>query len=300
MDSGIIEQFIRERQYLKNVTPKTLIWYRTTFKHFADVLAEPFDLSRINGKIADLMQQGIKPRSIASYLTCVRAYLKWRGSDIKIQKLRLPKNIPVFFREDEIEKLMKGSRAGRSLSFQRSYALAMLIVDTGMRADEALSLRRQDIHQAQRLLTVTGKGRKQRVVPYSEAGAKALARWLKWVPASVQYVFGTASDRPQSQSNALRDHMRMLRQVGIKREEHAHCGFHILRHTFATNYLRAGGDLARLKRILGHSNIETTLIYEHLQTQDLQDVHEMYSPLGGKSTSKAKKAIAIKKKLSRK
>jgi integrase/recombinase XerD len=74
--------------------------------------------------------------------------------------------------------------------------------------------------------------------------------------------------------NARRSYYAMLRRVGLPRH-----GFHHLRHTFATHYLRAGGDIVRLSLILGHTEVSTTMRYLHLLTEDLQRPHEGLSIL---------------------
>jgi integrase/recombinase XerD len=120
-----------------------------------------------------------------------------------------------------------------------------------------------------------GKGDKQRVIPFSFALRKTLYRHIKTqsqLPSD--FVFSTRSGAPQTYRNALRQLVKMGREIGIRVIR-----FHQLRHQFATNYLRTGGSVAMLRKILGHQDISSTLIYEHLQTDDLKNVHHRHSLL---------------------
>jgi integrase/recombinase XerD len=88
------------------------------------------------------------------------------------------------------------------------------------------------------------------------------------------FVFSTSHGTRQTYRNAV----RTLKAVGGKIGAPT-IRFHLLRHTFATAYIRSGGNVALLRKILGHSSISTTMIYEHLQTEDLKSVHHQHSLL---------------------
>jgi integrase/recombinase XerD len=124
---------------------------------------------------------------------------------------------------------------------------------------------------------VEGKGRKERVVPFSFELRRTLFRWTQLMAKHEwrsRFLFPTSSGTRVHQRNALRAHYRLLARVGVPKS-----GFHRLRHTFATNYLKHGGDVVRLSRVLGHSRISTTMRYLHLQTTDLQRPHQELSML---------------------
>jgi site-specific recombinase XerD len=87
-------------------------------------------------------------------------------------------------------------------------------------------------------------------------------------------VFGARDGGRLKHRNALRQHYLLLTAAGVSK-----CGFHRLRHTFATSYLRHGGEVVRLSRILGHSELDTTMKYVHMLTGDLQQPHQQLSVL---------------------
>jgi integrase/recombinase XerD len=151
----------------------------------------------------------------------------------------------------------------------------LLILDSGLRISEALSLERSAIDWEQSTLTVMGKGRKQRAVPISQPMRRRLWVWLKSHEHAL--VFATRDGLPLSPRNV---------QHGMDRARKALCidagqrfSPHALRHSMATNYLRAGGNVVMLQRILGHADLQTTMRYVHLETGDLCAVHDRFSPL---------------------
>jgi integrase/recombinase XerD len=122
-----------------------------------------------------------------------------------------------------------------------------------------------------------GKGRKQRKVPISIELRKVLFRFAQVKErADVQsrLMFPARDGGKWEHRNARRSYYAFLRRLGLPQS-----GFHLLRHTFATQYLRSGGDVVRLSIILGHSEVSTTMKYLHLLTEDLQRPHQSLSIL---------------------
>jgi site-specific recombinase XerD len=146
------------------------------------------------------------------------------------------------------------------------------MLDTGVRSAECLGLRIADI-DLDNLIQVMGKGSRERKVPISLELRKRLYPWIRGLPAGSVYLLPNRSADPVEYCNASHDLNEIGHVLGLRLH------FHLLRHTFATNYIRQGGDPARLQRILGHSSIETTMKYVHLQTSDLQQVHQQFSIL---------------------
>jgi integrase/recombinase XerD len=143
-----------------------------------------------------------------------------------------------------------------------------------MRINEALTLERSAVDLDALLIRVLGKGEKQRLVPISLEGRKILYRWL--TRHEHRLVFPTYRGTSCKHRNLLTAFKRVCKALGI---EGPRTSFHTLRHSFAVNYIRKGGDVFRLQRILGHSTLEMTRRYVNLQTADLQAVHDKLSLL---------------------
>jgi integrase/recombinase XerD len=278
---SLYDQFIKERKYLKNVTPKTEDWYRQSWKSFATALPPDGAIppkSYWTERIAELRQRGVSAVAVNTYTRAINAFLRWGHDEghlpdrVRIPRLKEEQKILATLTASDVERLLRWKH--RSFSGHRVHALTCLLLDTGMRANEALSLRRADVDLDNLLLKLKGKGRKDRVMPMSLELRRVLFRWLG--KHEFDLVFPTRDGAKQRQRNALRDFKLMGRAVGVTGVRFS---FHTMRHTFAVNYIRSGGDVFRLQRILGHSTLEMTRRYVNLQTEDLQAVHDKLSLL---------------------
>lgn len=269
------EQFIKERTYLKGVSPNTLLWYRDSFKAFQDATDSKIAIVQ---RIGELMQRGVKPVSINTYLRCVNAYLRWLHTEhgqtlLKIPKLKEEQKVLATFSSEQVKSLLGFKPKGKNQA--RAHAVCCLLLDTGLRISEALGVRHQDIDLDNMLVKVTGKGNKQRMVPMSMELRKLLFRWLQRCPK--EFVFGTRGGTMLTVRNFQRDLKAVCVKIGIG---DVRCSPHTLRHTFAVSYLRAGGNLFYLSKILGHTSVRTTERYlQSLGIGDIQAVHDRLSPL---------------------
>ena len=226
----------------------------------------------------------LSPTSINDYARCVNAFLKWMADEghiterIRIPKIKTPKKLPSLLFDSQVTALIQYKPKNRIE--RRIHMMVLLVLDTGVRVDEVSHVRKQDVDMDNLLLTVhKGKGSKQRVVPFSLALRRALFRFMKTEPhPQSEFVFSTRSGLPQTYRNAHRQLKLIGTRVGAPGVR-----FHLLRHQWATHYLRSGGSIALLRRQLGHASLETVLDYEHLASSDLSKVHERFSLLASRA-----------------
>jgi integrase/recombinase XerD len=279
----LFEQFVKERTYLKNVTPATIQWYWSSWRPFAQSLVECEPSasalkSAVLEGIAQLKADGVQAVSINTYLRAINAFFAWAHEEghvsarVRIPRLKADQKLIATLTPAHIQTIV--AFRPKTFSDQRSHALACLLLDTGLRANEALTLIREDVDLDNLLLKVRGKGRKHRAVPFSFAMRKVLYRWLQRHTHSL--VFPCQNGNPQSQRNALRDFKAFGSKLGI---HGVRFSFHTLRHTFATNYVRLGGSVFHLQRVLGHSSVTMTRHYCELSISDIQQVHARVSSL---------------------
>jgi integrase/recombinase XerD len=155
--------------------------------------------------------------------------------------------------------------------------IVLFLLYTGCRISEALGLRVREIDFDNMLVTLDGKGRKQRVVPFSFELRKALFRYVterSRKPDSL--LFANRTETQLARHNVLRDVKLLCKRLGFDPPPRT---LHAFRHTFAVNYLRRGGSVFHLQKVLGHSTLEMTRRYANLMTEDLQAVHERVSLL---------------------
>jgi len=160
---------------------------------------------------------------------------------------------------------------------RRLHLLMLLLLDTGCRISEALSLRVSEIDLDNLLITLDGKGRKQRVVPFSFELKRALFRFIRDCARKPdRLLLASRSETKLGRRVMLRDVKLLCGRLGFDPPGRT---LHAFRHTFAVNYLRRGGSVFHLQKVLGHSTLEMTRRYANLVTTDLQAVHEKISLL---------------------
>jgi integrase/recombinase XerD len=193
---------------------------------------------------------------------------------VRVPKLETPKKVLELLSDEQIKRLI--SYRPKKRMQRRIHTMILLILDNGMRVDEVLNLRKQDVDLDNLLIKVhKGKGDNQRIVPCSLSLRRTLFRYIaEYSHPRSDFVFSTALGTRQTYRNSA----RALKAIGTATGAPA-IRFHLLRHTFATAYIRSGGNVVLLRKILGHSSISTTMIYEHLQTDDLTAVHQHHSLL---------------------
>jgi site-specific recombinase XerD len=155
----------------------------------------------------------------------------------------------------------------------------MLLLDTGLRIGELISLKMDDIHIDEGLMKVMGKGKKERMVPIGNKAQKALQSYLfryrpKPAHSDLENAFLSVFGTPITENSVELMFTRLARRSGIKRL-HAH----LCRHTFATMFLLNGGDVFTLQQILGHSTLEMVRNYVTLASNHIAMQHHKYSPL---------------------
>jgi site-specific recombinase XerD len=282
------EDYVLNRRYIRNVSQDTLDWYENAWRAFGPHVepALPSDLSTglIKG-IQTLRERGVKAVSINSYLTCVRAYVNWLWAEghlttkPKVTLLKEEKRIIETLSPAQCHALV--SHRPRGVNASSAHLVACVVLDCGLRISEALGLTWDKIDLDNCLLRVFGKGSKERSVPISTELRKRLFKWKLAHRNVGDFAFGTRTRTQVTVRNFQRDLAFLghtLRIEGVRFSPHT------LRHTFAINYLRAGGNLFYLSRILGHTSIKTTERYlQSVGVEDLQAVHSQLSLLSART-----------------
>jgi integrase/recombinase XerC len=283
---SVVERCIQERQILNNVSPATIQWYRYSLKAFQPVLEAEFESTKafkaaVIQRIGELQSEGRgnKAVSVNTYLRCLKAFMAWCYQEqvvtepFKLAWLKEEEKILATFSKLHVSQLVRWKPVKRSEC--RLHALTLTALDTGLRVAELLELSREDLDFQNFTLWVRGKGNKHRLVPMSIELRKVLYRHL--TRHDFPLVFCTLQGSQLSKRNLLRDFKELCTVLGISG---VRCSFHTLRHTFSVGYLRNGGNLFYLSKILGHTSVKTTERYlQSLGIEDLQAVHNGLSLL---------------------
>jgi integrase len=265
------ERFIQERTYLQNVSPRTVDWYKQTFKRLA---AYPLTEVGLKQFVLEMRQAGLQPISCNSRIRCANAFLKWSNSPLRIPKLREDQKVLPTYTEEQFRKII----AFRPQNWReaRLHVLVLTLADTGARVDEALLLKKSDVNFDEMLLKVMGKGGKERLVAFSFELRKTLWKYMAKYPTNCDLVFPTRDGGKLHRHYVLLAFKRFCRSLGF---EPVSRSIHAIRHTFALNYLRSGGSVFHLQKALGHSSLEMSRKYANLVTSDMQAAQHKVSLL---------------------
>jgi integrase/recombinase XerD len=279
------EQFIQERQYLNNVSPATINWYKASFKWLR---TESPSQQELKDTVLRMREKGLKPTGCNSVIRAINAYLHWSASGsetkcspackhLRIAKIKEPQLILPTLTAAQVKRLVNWKPKSKIFWQRRLHLLIVLLLDTGCRIGEALSIRVRDIDLDNLLLTLDGKGRKQRIVPVSFELRKVMFRYIADFSRRPDHLLlSTRNETQLGRRVVLRTVKNLCKRLGFDPPART---LHSFRHTFAVNYLRRGGSVFHLQKVLGHSTLEMTRRYANLTTEDLQRVHQSISLL---------------------
>jgi integrase/recombinase XerD len=276
----LFDRFLQERTYLKNVSPETLRYYRWVRRAFQPILANPTKSGMLE-QIQRLLSEGVSPTSVNTYLRGFKAYCRWLHFEgelhqlFPVQPLKTDAKVLATLTMDQIRRLVAFRPKG--VNQTRTHTAALLILDGGYRITELLTLPFEHCDFENLVVKIRGKGGKHRLVPLSVEMRKTLYRYAARHSGRDRLMFGTRNNTPVTVRNFERDLKVIGARVGITGIRFSP---HTLRHSFACQYLRNGGNLFYLSRLLGHSSVKTTEVYlQSVGVDELAAVHDRLSPL---------------------
>ena len=290
--SDCIDEFLLD-QRVKGNSSETLKYYRHCLDKFSKYCGEGFDVSDVTLRICkeyylDLTEKIKNSVSVQSYIRGLRAFLHYLHEEEYIdedicRKFKLPKatrKVIDVLSDEEIDKLLAALSGDEWLTV-RNRLIVALMLDSGLRLNEVVTLQSSSVHLKERYLIVTGKGDKQRTVPFGEFTAKTLEEYLvitKNAGVKTNLIIKVSETlcgfEPITQATIKNMFRRLKARAGIPRLYP-----HLLRHTFATRYLENGGNIYTLQAILGHTSLEMVKKYLHLATTRIRADFPKFSPL---------------------
>jgi site-specific recombinase XerD len=290
---GITDSIIGFRQSLKrkNYSRCTIRDYMSTIKQFViwvDCPIEKVDRRRILSFIDSLLDKRLHPKTINCYLDSIRSFYKYlkEEEDIEIENpvksgylLRLPKPLPRFLQDEEVQKLFE------IIVGARDRAIFYLMLRCGLRVEETAGLMLDDLDLRRGTIIVkSGKGAKGRMVYMSVDAHSAIKEYLRVRPsARTKALFlvdrGTLKGKPISVRGIQKRLELYARKSGLR------VSCHELRHTMATQLLNAGADLTVIQDLLGHSRVATTQRYCRVSNLKVQNDYYKAMDLVVKRTS---------------
>jgi integrase/recombinase XerD len=257
LDDDTIEAYIRDLTQLEAYLDKPLTKLNTT-----DILSF---LSQFENK-----------RTLNRKLSSINAFFafchkqRFTHEKISIPMAKIPKDLPKYLTTQELFAGLELIDCSTFLGL-RDYALILFLYASGCRISEALAIKREDVVDGW-LKIRFAKGEKERMVPLAPVAVEALNRYLGTLSYSSSFVWVNYRGEPLSRVSAYKI---VKKYLGVSP--------HVLRHSFASSLIIGGADLRIVQELLGHSSLETTQIYTHIQKRHLATTMERYHPLKGRA-----------------
>lgn len=295
------QQFIKSCR-VKNLTEKTITFYQDKIKQFYLFVSEetPIDeitLDVVNEWVLFLKEHNqIKDVTVNSYLRAIRAFLYWCMEyqyivpNFKIKLIKAEKKVKETYTDVELEILLKKPNMDNcSFSEYKTWVFENYLIATGNRISTALEVKIEDVNFSDGIIVLKRtKNRKQQIIPLSATLARVLKEYLMIRGGNPEdYLFCTdygTQAKPRTYQDLVQ---RYNKNRGVEKTS---C--HLFRHTFAKHWILAGGDIFRLQKILGHSDLTVTREYVNMFGQDLQMDFEKFNPLD--RMKKSHEAIKMK------
>ena len=297
-----IDRFVDALWIEDGLASNTLAAYRRDLSLFADWLAaeergapRALDAARESDLLAYAAARhaGSKATSANRRLTVFKRYFRWALRErlleadptLKLAAARQPLRVPKTLSEAQVEALLGAPDVETPLGL-RDRAMLELMYASGLRVSELVGLQTVHLSLADGALRVTGKGSKERLVPFGDEAHDWLRRYMAEARAallggrSASALFVSA--RSAAPTGAMTRQMfwqivkKYARLAGID----APLSPHTLRHAFATHLLNHGADLRAVQLLLGHTDISTTQIYTHVARERLKALHAAHHPRG--------------------
>lgn len=282
--NATINDFLKYIKYERNYSDLTVETYSIALKEYEDYVTKEmgsFDplspsLNLARGWMVDMGKRHMAVATVKRNICALRSFCKYlcRKGKLKSNPLTLmptpkvSKPLPNWVREDQMDSLIDGDFES-DFEGVRDHLLIDMLYSTGMRRSEAAGLQDRDIDFSARTLRVTGKGNKERLIPFGPELHELLKQYIGVRNATVggptQMLLTDADGEGLKPGKITALSKKYLEQVpNLERR-----GAHVFRHSFATNMLAEGADLMSVKELLGHASLDSTEVYTHLTPQEL-------------------------------
>jgi len=241
-----------------------------------------------NGKEETANNKTLSARTVLGYYSSLSAFFNWAvreellpQSPMKnVARPKVPRFLPDPFSEQEIRALIAACKNLTDRSSLRMAAMLLFLLDSGVRVGELLSLKLSDLELEQARAKVMGKGAKERYVYFGRSTKRALWRYMSLSrpePApNVDNLFLTFGGRPLPQRQFAHLLARLGESAGVTKVHP-----HRFRRTAAVQFLRNGGNIFALQKLLGHETLEMVRRYVELASDDVAEAHQKASPVDG-------------------
>jgi integrase/recombinase XerD len=292
---ALIDRFADALWLQDGLAPLTLSAYRRDLLLFSRWLAEGRQRTLEAATEADLLGYMVarhaasRSSSANRRLSVLRRFYHWALREgltradptLKLQAARQPVRVPRTLSEGDVERLLAAPDTDTPLGL-RDRSMLELMYASGLRVSELVGLPGVAVSLSDGALRVTGKGARERIVPFGQEAGTWLERWLRegrpvvLGPRRSDALFVT--QRGDGMTRQM--FWKIIKRYAVVAGVTAPLSPHVLRHAFATHLLNHGADLRAVQMLLGHADISTTTIYTHVARERLRQVHAKHHPRG--------------------
>ena len=284
-----ISQYLQHLRFEKGLTDISIDDYTEDFKIFLTFFPE---IKTTDDLSEDLLSEfafeqsiaGLKTTSVNRRIIALRNFFKF----LEVENIKkgligdpivLPKKekyLPVVLTQEEIKSLLNAPDMEKAAGIEEK-AILEVLYSSGLRVSELVGLTFNQINEQERLITVIGKGKKERTIPIRDEALKYLKLYLTEVRAKGpiydrHHIFLTKKGKHINRQYLYNVIKRNAKKCGLDKKVHPHT----LRHCFATHLLENGAELRAVQEMLGHVNVGTTQIYTHLTSKKIVDEYDYY------------------------
>lgn len=295
-DQALIDNFLDALWLEKGLSENTLKAYRNDLEKFAQwVESREKSIAAVRREdilryLSHRMDKGLKARSTARCLSCLRALYRYLLREkrlfddptLRIDNPKLGRPLPDTLTEMDVEKLLAAPDVSNAIGMRDRTMLEVLYA-CGLRVSELTNLRLSEINLRQGVIRIVGKGSKERLVPMGEESISWVSRFLAEARGELlkknlaqDCVFPSNRGVTMTRQTFWHRIKVHARSAGIRKK----LSPHTLRHAFATHLLNHGADLRVVQLLLGHSDLSTTQIYTHVAQHRMQELHRVHHPRG--------------------
>jgi len=289
-DLELIEEYKKFISFEKRLSPSSVKNYLRDINELVKLdknkELKSYTLEDIRKNIATLHSKGLGGNSLSRLISSWRGLFNFLIHQYKFEKnptlgIKAPKSkklLPQTLSVDQTLKLVDIN--DDSFLGVRDHAILELFYSSGLRLSELVNINKNDINFEDGIISVLGKGNKERVVPLGSFASKAIKKWL----GLREKIIGLACEtdilflRKNGKKLSPRAIQYRLKFWAIKQGIPENIHPHLLRHSFASHLLQSSQDLKAVQELLGHENISTTQIYTHLDFQHLAKIYDKTHP----------------------
>ena len=292
------KEFLDHLQYERNYSDKTIENYQRDIEKFFNfinkegILMDEVDLVVIRNFLTDELNSGVGKRSCKRRLSSLKHFYQYMVDEkilkenpfIFVDSPKVDKTYPRTLYRDQIQEILTNNAKRTDSLAERDQAILSLLYYCGLRAAELVKLNVQDINFRNRVVRVMGKGRKERLVPFTDECKDAVQKYIdnsrkvllskKKIPTAKLFISNHGQvELDKEPVMTTRGLEYILDQIEEKTGTFVGLHPHILRHSFATHLLENGADLRVIQELLGHASINATQVYTHVSAEAMKQTY---------------------------